>query len=75
MIDSAITPEPIVATVRLESGDMSAIIGAPSASRGLVSREIGPEWAIRRQRIAIEMLQTDEGRSPREEATGRLISS
>jgi hypothetical protein len=41
MIDSAITPEPIVATVRLESGDMSAIIGAPGVSRGLVSREIG----------------------------------
>jgi hypothetical protein len=25
--------------------------------------------------VAVEMLQTDEGRSPREEATGRLISS
>lgn len=40
MIASAITPEPIVATVRLESGDMPASIGAVGGPRGPVSRVI-----------------------------------
>jgi hypothetical protein len=41
MIDSAITPEPIVATVRFERGDMSASIGAVGGRRRVVSRGIG----------------------------------
>jgi len=34
MIDSAITPEPIVATVRFESGDMRRSIGVAGAGEG-----------------------------------------
>ena len=42
MIDSAITPDPTVATVRFESGDMRASIGVVRNRRALVSREIPP---------------------------------
>jgi len=41
MIDSAMTPEPTVATVRFERGDMRASIGSDTRPRRLLSREIG----------------------------------
>ena len=44
MIDSAMTPEPMVATVRFESDDMRASIGSDTGSRRLRSREIRLRW-------------------------------
>jgi hypothetical protein len=46
MIDSAITPEPIVATVRFESDDMRRSIGVTGGQRGVVAREIHRPRAV-----------------------------
>ena len=77
MIDSAMTPEPIVATVRFERGDMSASIGAVAGAGRPVSRAIAPLGRDpTRSGFAVEGPQTDESRSPGGGgATGCLFSS
>jgi hypothetical protein len=71
------TPEPIVATVRFERGDISGIIGA-AISDGHPNRAIfgeplpvgarGPETPRATSRM--NRASTDESRSPRGGATG-----
>jgi hypothetical protein len=80
MIDSAMTPEPIVATVRFESGDMSASIGAVVARGGLVSRVIALPRRDRESRSGVAGRSygatgpwTDESRSLREESDRLLV--
>jgi hypothetical protein len=73
MIDSAITPEPIVATVLFERGDMSASIGSTVARGRPVSRVIALNG--RRSVRTGRGLLKDEGRSLTEKAAGLSISS